>query len=123
MFPHNKPLEFMVPRFDGCKAAQIMLTNRSTQFRVREGDQVMAQIEIYSGPQCSYCHKAKELLKSKGLPYTEIDISDEANRTELAGRLPRVRSIPQIFIEGEHVGGYEDLCIWNEAGRLDALVQ
>lgn len=83
----------------------------------------MAQIEIYSGPQCDYCRKAKELLQGKGLRYTDIDVSDEANRTEFAERLPRARSIPQIFIEGEHVGGYEDLCIWDETGRLDTLAQ
>jgi glutaredoxin 3 len=78
-------------------------------------------IEIFSGPQCGFCKKAKELLDAKGLGYTDLDVSEEVHRNAFAERLPRARSIPQIFIDGEHIGGYEDLCIWDERGRLDAL--
>ena len=81
----------------------------------------MARIEIYSGPQCSFCRQAKELLQAKGLDFIDLDVSEEPARSEFAARLPRARSIPQIFIDGEHIGGYEDLCIWNENGRLDTL--
>ncbi len=81
----------------------------------------MAKIEIFSGPQCSYCSQAKKLLSAKGLAYTDFDVSEDAGRSEFARRLPRARSIPQIFIDGEHVGGYDDLCLWDQRGRLDAL--
>lgn len=81
----------------------------------------MANIEVFSGPRCSFCRQAKDLLRAKGLEFSELDVSEEPARSELAARLPRARSIPQIFIDGEHVGGYEDLCLWNEHGRLDTL--
>lgn len=81
----------------------------------------MAKIELFSGPQCGYCERAKALLQTKGLDFEDLSIEDEANRAAFAQRLPRERSIPQIFIDGEHIGGYEDLCILDEKGRLDAL--
>lgn len=81
----------------------------------------MAKIEIFSGPQCGYCESAKALLRTKGLEFEDMSIEDEANRTAFAQRLPRARSIPHIFIDGEHIGGYEDLCILDEKGRLDTL--
>lgn len=83
----------------------------------------MARIEIFSGPKCGYCARAKAILDGKGLAYDDYDISGDAGqREELLRRLPRVRSIPQIFIAGEHIGGYEDLCRLAESGRLDELV-
>ena len=69
----------------------------------------MKDIEIFTGPGCGYCDAAKELLNSHELPFTERDVSDQAVLREFRERLPRVRSIPQIFIDGEHIGGYEDL--------------
>ena len=69
----------------------------------------MKQVEIYTGPRCGYCDAAKALLRQIGLDYTERDISDPAVRDEMMQRLPRARTIPQIFIDGEHIGGYDDL--------------
>jgi len=72
----------------------------------------MAKIEIYSGPGCSYCEAAKHLLDQKGVSYVDYDIvANPEHREELLRRLPRSRAIPQIFINGEHVGGYDDLCL------------
>ncbi len=80
----------------------------------------MPKIEVFSSPHCSYCEAAKKLLDDKGKGYAIYDISsDEAHRQELLHRLPRTKSVPQIFIAGEHIGGYEDLCLFAEAGRLD----
>jgi len=82
----------------------------------------MAKIEIFSAPDCGYCRRAKELLDSKGLGYQELDIAaDPAQLEELRRRLPRSKAIPQIFIDGDHIGGYEDLCLLDERGKLDAL--
>lgn len=69
----------------------------------------MKDIEIFTGPECGYCEAAKALLKRKALAYTERDVSQPEVLAEFQERLPRVRSIPQIFIDGEHIGGYEDL--------------
>ena len=67
------------------------------------------RIEMFTGPGCSYCEAAKSLLLRRQLAFTERDVSDPAVLVEFRERLPRVRSIPQIFIDGEHIGGYEDL--------------
>ncbi len=83
----------------------------------------MANIEVFSGPNCSYCARAKALLEEKGIACADRDISaDPANRDELIRRLPRAKVIPQIFIDGAHIGGYEDLCLLDERGRLAELV-
>ncbi len=82
----------------------------------------MEKIEVFSGPDCGYCARAKALLDGKGLAYANLDITAHAgNRAELLRRLPRVKSIPQIFIAGEHIGGCEDLQLLDESGRLDKL--
>jgi len=67
------------------------------------------QIEIFTGPGCGYCEAAKALLKRHNLTFTERDVSDAAVLSEFRERLPRIKSIPQIFIDGEHIGGYQDL--------------
>ncbi len=68
------------------------------------------KIEIFSTPQCNYCDAAKKLLDEKGLAYTNLDVmSDPAILEDFKNRLPRVKAVPQIFIDGEHIGGYEDL--------------
>jgi len=69
----------------------------------------MPEIEMFTGPNCRYCQGAKELLAENGLAYIERDISDPKILQEFRERLPRQKSIPQIFIDGDHIGGYEDL--------------
>ncbi|MGI9491907.1 MAG: glutaredoxin domain-containing protein [Geminicoccaceae bacterium] len=71
----------------------------------------MENIEVFTGPDCSYCDRAKAALLEHGLAFTEWDISDEKVLAEFRSRLPRVKSIPQIFVDGEHIGGYEDLML------------
>ncbi len=69
----------------------------------------MPDIEMFAGPNCAYCQAAKDLLSEKGLAYTERDISDPEVLQEFRERLPRQKAIPQIFIDGDHIGGFEDL--------------
>jgi len=77
------------------------------------------KIEIFSTPQCAYCDAAKKLLDDKGLAYTNLDVmSEPAILADFKRRLPRVKAVPQIFIDGEHIGGYEDLCRRDHIGRL-----
>jgi GrxC family glutaredoxin len=79
----------------------------------------VANIEVYSKKRCSYCHKAKALLESKGLAYKEIDVtSDIIREQEMIKRSGR-RTVPQVFINGQGVGGYDDLAQINVTGELD----
>ena len=69
----------------------------------------MAKVEVYSTGQCPYCVMAKKLLERKGVSYTEIRVdSDPAKRQEMMQK-SRQRTVPQIFINGEAIGGYTDL--------------
>ncbi len=77
-------------------------------------------VEVFSGPDCTYCEAAKALLTSKGIGFVELRVDEADNLEEFTSRLPRVRSVPQIFIDGDHVGGYEDLVLMDERGRLEA---
>ncbi|MBS0486788.1 MAG: glutaredoxin 3 [Proteobacteria bacterium] len=81
----------------------------------------MAKIEIYSSANCAYCVAAKNLLKSKGLDYAEIRIdTDPARREEMLARAQR-RTVPQIFVNDHHVGGYDDLVAAERSGELAKL--
>lgn len=76
------------------------------------------KIEIFSTPQCSYCNQAKEILDRRGVTYSDFDISDPKHREELLRRLPRAKAIPQIFVDGDHIGGYEDLRQLVDTGQV-----
>ncbi len=82
----------------------------------------MAKIEIYTTPFCGYCARAKGLLDSKGAQYDEMDVMmDDKKRTEMRERSRR-STVPQIFINGQHIGGSDDLAALEQAGKLDALL-
>ena len=82
----------------------------------------MAKVEIYTTPTCPYCKAAKALLTRKGVSYQETDVSrDPQIRVAMTQRAGGRRTVPQIFIGGTHVGGYDDLVAADRAGRLDAL--
>ena len=82
----------------------------------------MAKVEIYTTKLCPYCHRAKALLLHKGIAYNEIDVSfDPAMRRQLLDRTGR-RTVPQIFINGKSVGGYDDIAELEQEGKLSALV-
>ena len=80
----------------------------------------MAEVELYTTMFCPYCARARALLERKGVAYTEIDIIEEpARRDEMIRRAGRT-SVPQIFINGEHIGGSDELAALDRAGELDA---
>ena len=82
----------------------------------------MASIEIYSRATCPYCVAAKRLLRDKGQSWCEVDIGAEPERrAEMVERAGRV-TVPQIWIDGRHVGGFDDLAALDAAGRLDPLL-
>lgn len=82
----------------------------------------MAKVEIYTSASCAYCVAAKNLLKSRGLDYAEIRIDTDAIRREEMLRRAQRRSVPQIFIGGHHVGGYDDLVAADRSGELATLI-
>ena len=83
----------------------------------------MSQIEIYTTRYCPYCHAAKRLLSSKGVEFTEIDVSgDPKGRSDMVARANGRMTVPQIFIGTTHVGGSDDLHALERAGKLDALL-
>lgn len=80
----------------------------------------MADVIIYTTRICPYCVRAKHLLERKGVAYREVDVSnDHAARLALVERT-RQRTVPQIFINDEHIGGCDDLYALERAGELDA---
>jgi glutaredoxin 3 len=81
------------------------------------------RIVVYSQPFCGYCAAAKRLLSSKGAQYTEIDVMfDPAEKVKMIERSGGRRTVPQIFIDGRHVGGYDDLSVLEATGELDRLL-
>lgn len=82
----------------------------------------MANIEIYTKATCPFCHRAKALLQSKGAQFNEIAIdNDPKKREEMIERSGRT-TVPQIFIDGQHIGGCDDLRALDAKGGLDPLL-
>ena len=82
----------------------------------------MAKIEMYTTPFCGYCARAKSLLEKKGATYEEVDVMmDEKKRAEMRERAKRT-TVPQIFINGQYIGGSDELAALEQAGKLDALL-
>jgi len=81
----------------------------------------MPYIEVYSTPNCPFCVSAKELLKSKNLNYEEIDVSDDIDSLQKMVKLSGLRTVPQIFINNQSIGGYEELSKMNAEGDLPHL--
>ena len=82
-----------------------------------------AKVEIYTKFACPYCVRAKQLLDSKGVQYTEYDISmGGAKRDEMLARVPGAQTVPQILINDTPIGGSDDLRALENQGKLDALL-
>ena len=84
----------------------------------------MKKVVIYTGPMCNFCSAAKHLLNKKKVSYEEIDIGyDEKKREEMLKKSNGAKTIPQIFIEEKHVGGYVELKALENKGELDTLLK
>jgi glutaredoxin 3 len=83
-----------------------------------------ANVEIYTWSTCPFCIRAKALLNKKGVQFTEYCLDgDEAARDQMAQRSHGRRSMPQIFINNQHIGGCDDLHALEGRGQLDQLLQ
>ena len=84
----------------------------------------MPNVEIYTQPWCPYCYRAKRLLDSKGVAYREIDAPrGTPAREEARRRSGGQTTVPQIFIDGRHIGGSDELAALDRAGKLDPLLK
>lgn len=84
----------------------------------------MPQVEIYTKMFCPYCARAKKLLGDKGVDYEEYEISmGGEKRQEMIQRADGKTTVPQIFIDGRHIGGSDDLVALEQQGKLDSLLQ
>lgn len=85
---------------------------------------IMTKIEVYTTDYCPFCKKAKAFLQSKGLEYEETDIT--MNEAEMRAKLSQMTggksTVPQIFINGESIGGYTDIIDLEKSGKLDELL-
>jgi len=83
----------------------------------------LADVVIYTKPGCPYCSAALSLLKRKGAEFTEIVASnDPAKKAEMVEKSGGKATFPQIFIDGKHVGGSDDVHALDRRGQLDALL-
>jgi glutaredoxin 3 len=81
----------------------------------------MTRIVLYTTKYCGFCLAAKRLLARKGLDFEEIDVGfDDEKRAEMSACAGGLRTVPQIFIHGRHLGGYEELAAIERAGEMEA---
>lgn len=81
----------------------------------------MAKVTVYTTQWCPYCVRAKALLQHKGIAFEEIDVADDQLREAMIAASGR-RTVPQIFIDGTPIGGFEELRALDEQGKLDRLL-
>jgi glutaredoxin 3 len=83
----------------------------------------MARVEIYTKFLCPYCARAKRLLDSKGVSYEEFEVTGGgAKKAEMVERAGGRTTVPQVFIDGRHIGGSDDLAALEQEGKLDPLL-
>jgi len=83
----------------------------------------VAKVDVYTTTYCPYCVRAKTLLKSKGIAFNEIDVTnDEALRAKMVELSGGRRTVPEIFINDMIVGGFDELKALNDEGKLDSLL-
>ena len=82
----------------------------------------MTDVTIYTTRMCGYCFAAKRLLNARRIPYEEIDVSGDADKRAWLVEATGQRTVPQIFIKGESIGGYEELAAMDKAGQLAPLL-
>src|SRR5215203_1086735 len=82
----------------------------------------MAEVIIYRTPSCAYCVMVHRLLESKGVPFVEVDVSADPAKRRWLQDVTQRRTVPQVFINGKPVGGFDDVARLNRSGALDRLL-
>jgi glutaredoxin 3 len=84
----------------------------------------MKPVTLYATPFCGYCMAARRLLAEKGVTFEEVDLfAEPARRAEMVERTKGALTVPQIFVGGEHVGGFREIWELDQAGRLDPILR
>jgi glutaredoxin 3 len=83
----------------------------------------MSKIEIYTTQWCPYCNAAKALLDEKRVAYEEVDADTPEARSAMIHRAHGRRTVPQIFVGDQHLGGYTDIAALDRAGKLDTILR
>jgi glutaredoxin 3 len=83
----------------------------------------MPNIEMYTTGMCPYCIRAKNLLKNKGVTWKEIRVDHDQDQLQNMLQRSQQRTVPQIFINDQGIGGYDELAALNKSGELDTLLQ
>jgi len=81
------------------------------------------RVVVYSGPSCSYCFRAKRLLRERGVAFEEIDVAADPEQQAAMIQTSGRRAVPQIFIDGRPIGGYEELAALDREGALASLIE
>ncbi len=82
------------------------------------------EVMVYTQMLCGFCHRAKRLLDQRGVRYREIDVTGKPElRREMLAAAGGARTVPQIFVNGVHVGGFDDLAAAAASGELDRLLE
>lgn len=82
----------------------------------------MADVVVYRTQFCPYCVRAKHLLQGKGVPFKEVDVTDDPGKRKWLLDATRQRTVPQIFINGKPIGGFDDMARLDRSGELDRLL-
>jgi glutaredoxin 3 len=82
----------------------------------------MSRVRIYTKPDCPFSERARSFLEEKGIPYEEIDVTQESAKAEMVAAAGGAVTTPQIFIDGDHLGGYDDLVAEDRLGHLAATM-
>ncbi|HJK86674.1 MAG TPA: glutaredoxin 3 [Candidatus Megaira endosymbiont of Nemacystus decipiens] len=83
----------------------------------------MKNVTIYTTNICPYCVRAKALLKKKNVEFNEINVEEPEERSKMMDKTNGSKSVPQIFIGSEHIGGCDDLYALEQEGKLDKILQ
>ena len=83
----------------------------------------MKNVTVYMGPMCAFCDAAKRLLTKKNIPYKEINVAlEESKMEEMIKKSNGMRTVPQIFIDGQHIGGNDKLHALEREGKLNSIL-
>jgi len=82
----------------------------------------VAKVELYTTSSCPFCVRAKALLRNKGVQFEEIDVTDDELREKMIELTGGRRTVPEVFINGQLVGGYEELRAFDKSGELDRML-
>ena len=83
----------------------------------------MKNVEMYTGPLCAFCDRAKALLNRKGVSFKEINLASDPNKMdEMIKKTNGMKTVPQIFIDGQHIGGNDKLQALENEGKLTSLL-